>query len=65
VLLESIPRLILAMVKSTIDFLSAVLDLLAYTVVLALGLAQFRVLAIALLLQLGSVVASAFKGSAS
>lgn len=39
VLLECISRLVLAMVKSAVDLLAAVLDLLTHTVVFALCLA--------------------------
>lgn len=57
VLLECISRLVLAMVKSAVDLLAAVLDLLTHTVVFALCLAQLGELSIPLLFELRSVVA--------
>jgi hypothetical protein len=38
-LLKSVPCLVLAVIESTINFLAATLDFLAYAVIFALGLA--------------------------
>lgn len=59
-LLECVPCLVLAVVESTIDFLAATFDFLAYTIISALGLAEFGVLAVSFLLEFCCVVAVKF-----
>lgn len=59
-LLKGIAYLGLAMVERTINLLPLALDLLTDAVILALLLAQFRVLIVAFLLQLGRVVSVQF-----
>jgi hypothetical protein len=59
-LLESVPRLALAMIKCAVTFLAAIFHFLAHAVVFALLLAKFGVLAIAFLFQLGSIVTMQF-----
>jgi hypothetical protein len=59
-LLKGIARLALAVVECAIDFLAPALHLLADAVVFALLLAQLAILAVALLLQLRSIVSVEF-----